>query len=116
MSLRRSPFAPPAALRGPHVQSVLSSSPLRALQARRRLRQAPALHETVVLDLGGGIRLQGVVTGGVHCVEIGVAFGQCKMDGSTVFVGAGSNGQWQGALVKRDGGLVIGGEVGQGFP
>lgn len=62
MSLRRSPFAPPAALRGPHVQSVLSSSPLRALQARRRLRQAPARHESVVLDLAGGIRLQGVAS------------------------------------------------------
>ncbi len=62
MSLRRSPFAPPAALRGPHVQSVLSSSPLRALQARRRLRQAPARHASVVLDLAGGIRLQGVAS------------------------------------------------------
>ena len=38
MSLRRSDFLPPRWLRGPHLQSVLSSSPLRAVRARRRLR------------------------------------------------------------------------------
>lgn len=55
-----SPFRPPRALRSPHVQSVLSSSPLRALQARRRLRQADARHQAVVLEVGDGVRLQGV--------------------------------------------------------
>ena len=60
MSLRRSPFAPPAALREPHVQSVLSSSPLRAIRARRRLHAIEASHEAMVLDVGNGIRLQGV--------------------------------------------------------
>lgn len=58
--LQASRFDPPAWLRSPHLQSILSSSPLRALLARRRLRQAPAVHRPVVLDAGGGVRLQGV--------------------------------------------------------
>lgn len=68
MSLRRSAFHPPAWLRSPHVQSVLSSSPLRALRARARLHAVPARHETVLLDVGEGVRLQGV-----HSLPQGVA-------------------------------------------
>lgn len=60
MSLQRSGFRPPAWLRSPHVQSVLSSSPLRARRARGRLHAVPARHEPVVLELGDGVRLQGV--------------------------------------------------------
>ena len=60
MSLSRSAFAPPRWLRSPHAQSVLSSSPLRAIRARRRLHDAGARLEAVVLDLGDGVRLQGV--------------------------------------------------------
>jgi predicted alpha/beta-fold hydrolase len=60
VSQRRSEFLPPRWLRGPHLQSVLSSSPLRALRARRRLQLAGAIHEPVVLDAGAGVRLQGV--------------------------------------------------------
>lgn len=59
MSIRHSAFAPPAWLRNPHVQSVLSSSPLRAMRARQRLHACGATHEAVVLDVGQGIRLQG---------------------------------------------------------
>ena len=60
MSLSRSAFAPPRWLRSPHAQSVLSSSPLRAIRARRRLQAIGAQHEPVVLDVGNGVRLQGV--------------------------------------------------------
>ena len=60
MNWRRSDFLPPRLLRGPHVQSVLSSSPLRAIRARRRLHAIEASHEAMVLDVGNGIRLQGV--------------------------------------------------------
>ncbi len=60
MSLRRSAFLPPRWLRSPHVQSVLSSSPLRAVQARRRLHATAATHESMLIDAGPGVRLQGV--------------------------------------------------------
>ena len=67
MNWQRSAFLPPRWLRSPHVQSVLSSSPLRAIRARRRLRAADAAHEAVVLDVGNGVRLQGV-----HSVRPGI--------------------------------------------
>lgn len=67
MSQRRSDFLPPRWLRDPHLQSVLSSSPLRAVRARRRLQMAGATHEAVVLEAGDGVRLQGV-----HSVVRGV--------------------------------------------
>ena len=60
MSQQRSDFIPPRWLRSPHVQSVLSSSPLRAIRARRRLHGLGATHEAIVLDAGNGVRLQGV--------------------------------------------------------
>lgn len=60
MSLARSPYRPPRLLRSPHLQSLLASSPLRGLRARRRLLQAPARHQPVLLELADGVRLQGV--------------------------------------------------------
>src|SRR5690606_42022617 len=60
MSLPRPAFSPPAWLRSPHVQSVLSSSPLRGMRARRRLARVAARHQPVVLEVGDGVRLQGV--------------------------------------------------------
>ena len=60
MNWQRSEFLPPRWLRSPHLQSVLSSSPLRAIRARRRLHAIAATHETVVLDVGNDVRLQGV--------------------------------------------------------
>ena len=60
MSLQRAAFSPPAWLRSPHVQSVLSSSPLRGMRARRRLARVAARHQPVVLEVGDGVRLQGV--------------------------------------------------------
>jgi predicted alpha/beta-fold hydrolase len=68
MSLSPSPFAPPRWLRSPHLQSVLSSSPLRAVHARRRLHATGAVHQPVLLDAGDGVRLQGI-----HSVRPGVA-------------------------------------------
>ena len=44
MSTLPSRFAPPFWLRSPHLQSVLSSSPLRALRARQRLARVDARH------------------------------------------------------------------------
>ncbi|MGE4366076.1 MAG: YheT family hydrolase [Thermomonas sp.] len=58
----RSDYAPPAWLRNPHLQSLLASSPLRAVQSRRRLRQVPATHAPTLLELAGGVRLQGVAS------------------------------------------------------
>lgn len=60
MSPQRSDFMPPRWLRSPHLQSVLSSSPLRAIRARRRLHELGATHEAVVIDAGRDVRLQGV--------------------------------------------------------
>jgi len=62
VSLAASAFDPPGWLRSPHLQSVLASSPLRGLRARARLRQAPAIHEALVLDAGDGVRLQGIAS------------------------------------------------------
>jgi len=67
MSQQRSDFVPPRWLRSPHLQSVLSSSPLRAIRARRRLHGLDAHHQPVLLDVGNGVRLQGV-----HSVAPGV--------------------------------------------
>lgn len=67
MSLLRSNFSPPAWLLSPHVQSVLSSSPLRALRARQRLTRVDARHAPMLVDAGDGVRLHGV-----HSVPAGV--------------------------------------------
>ncbi len=60
MSLQRSEFTPPRWLRSPHVQSVLSSSPLRARRARPRRPRRGATQDAGVLAVGNGVRLQGV--------------------------------------------------------
>lgn len=62
MPLQPSPFAPPPWLRNPHLQSVIAASPLRTARARRRLREVPAQHRALVVDAGGGVRLQGVAS------------------------------------------------------
>lgn len=58
----RSAYAPPTWLRNPHLQSLLASSPLRAAQARRRLRQVPATHTQTLLELEEGVRLLGIAS------------------------------------------------------
>ncbi|RZA20058.1 MAG: alpha/beta fold hydrolase [Lysobacteraceae bacterium] len=60
MSPQRSDFTPPRWLRNPHLQSVLSSSPLRAIRARARLLGIDAGHEPVLIEAGADARLQGV--------------------------------------------------------
>ncbi|PJK07505.1 alpha/beta hydrolase [Lysobacteraceae bacterium NML08-0793] len=57
-----SPFLPARGLRNAHLQSVLSSSPARARYATRKLAEAQASHQTLTLDAGEGIRLQGVLS------------------------------------------------------
>ena len=52
-------FKPPAWLRGPHVQSVLSSSTLRRNRGARALAQLQPETKEYLLDGGDGVRLQG---------------------------------------------------------
>lgn len=54
-----SDYAPPTWLRGPHIQSVLSSSPMRRRRGARALRRLGTRTEELVLDAGDGVRLQG---------------------------------------------------------
>lgn len=62
MSLAASPYAPPVWLRNPHLQSIVASSPLRGLRARAQLRRVAATHEPVLLEAGGGVRLQAIAS------------------------------------------------------
>jgi predicted alpha/beta-fold hydrolase len=55
-----SPYRPPWWLRSPHVQSMLGSSPMRIRHGARLLAALGTHAETVVLDAGEGVRLQGV--------------------------------------------------------
>jgi predicted alpha/beta-fold hydrolase len=57
--IEASDYAPPTWLRGPHVQSVLSSSPLRRRRGARALQRLGTQTTEVVLDAGDGVRLQG---------------------------------------------------------
>ena len=52
-------FAPPRWLRNPHVQSILASSGLRRLLARRARRAIERGAVEHVIDCGDGVRLQG---------------------------------------------------------
>lgn len=52
-------FHPPAWLRGPHVQSILSSSTLRRNRGARALARLQPLTQELLLDGGDGVRLQG---------------------------------------------------------
>ncbi|MDE2407014.1 MAG: alpha/beta fold hydrolase [Xanthomonadaceae bacterium] len=57
-----SPYASPGWLRNPHLQSVLASSPLRSAQGHRRLQHIRARHQPMLLDVGNGVRLQGIAS------------------------------------------------------
>lgn len=52
-------IVPPRLIRGPHVQSVLASSALRAFRLRAVRRQIEARAEAVLVDAGQGVRLSG---------------------------------------------------------
>lgn len=60
MSLQPSPYMPPRWLRNAHVQSLLGSSPLRVRLGAKQLAASAAEHQTHVLQLHDGTRLQGV--------------------------------------------------------
>lgn len=55
-------FRPPVLLRSRHVQSVLASSGLRKLVARRIAAQLESEAEELILNCGSGVRLQGFLT------------------------------------------------------
>ncbi len=52
-------FRPPRWLRGPHLQSILPSLPLRRVLVERRARPLLAVSRELLLDCGDGVRLQG---------------------------------------------------------
>jgi hypothetical protein len=52
-------YKPPRLLRNPHLQSVLSSLPLRRAAGARALQRLGARTEEHVVDAGDGVRLQG---------------------------------------------------------
>ena len=60
MSLIASSFSPPPGLRNGHAQSVISSGPARARYAAKLLAESGAHHQSLTLDAGDGVRLQGV--------------------------------------------------------
>ena len=52
-------YKPPRLLRNPHLQSALSSMPLRRVAGRFALERTGAVHEEVIVDAGDGVRLLG---------------------------------------------------------
>ncbi len=58
--MRAHDYRPPRWLRNPHLQSVLSSMPLRRAAGERELRRLGAASTPEVLGLEDGVRLQGV--------------------------------------------------------
>jgi predicted alpha/beta-fold hydrolase len=58
--ISRSPYHPPPWLRSPHLQSLLSSSPLRRARGAVLLRRCGAIHKPYIVDGGDGVRLEGV--------------------------------------------------------
>ena len=55
-----SAYRAPRWLRSPHLQTLLSSSPIRVARGGRELRKLGAVHEEHLVDAGDGIRLHGV--------------------------------------------------------
>ena len=55
-----SAYRAPRWLRSPHLQTLLSSSPIRVARGGRELRKLGAVHEEHLVDAGGDIRLHGV--------------------------------------------------------
>ena len=52
-------FNPPPVLRNPHVQTLISSTPLRSWPLKRRTKALQAAAQSVVLNCSDGIRLHG---------------------------------------------------------
>lgn len=64
-----SSFKPPALLRNAHIQTLISSTPLRSWPLRWRTRHLQARAEDVVLHCTGGIRLHGLYNAAVAPVR-----------------------------------------------
>lgn len=62
MTIENAAFQPPRLLRNRHLQSILASSRLRKLGARRAARQLIEHAQEKILDAGHGVRLQGFLT------------------------------------------------------
>lgn len=52
-------YRPPRLLRNPHIQSLLSSAPLRRMLGQRRLQRSGAQTREHVIEVDGGVRLMG---------------------------------------------------------
>ena len=52
-------YKPSRLLRNPHLQSLLSSMPLRRVAGRFALERTGAIHQEHIVDAGDGVRLQG---------------------------------------------------------
>ena len=76
-------FRPPVLLRNPHVQTMLSSGPLRQSLVRRRARALTAAAESVVLDAGHGVRLSGRFSPSPRLPARGLAIVLHGWEGST---------------------------------
>ena len=55
-------YLPPCWLRNPHLQSMLSSAALRRRRGLQALQRSGAVEQTLILDGGDGVRLQGVLS------------------------------------------------------
>ena len=55
-------YLPPRWLRNPHLQSMLSSAALRRRRGLQALQRSGAVEQTLILDGGDGVRLQGVLS------------------------------------------------------
>lgn len=60
--MRTSPsaYCPPLWLRSPHLQSLISTSPLRRARGALLLRRSGAISKPYIVDGGDGVRLEGV--------------------------------------------------------
>lgn len=64
-------FVPPPGLRSPHVQSLLSSSPIRRKVVKRWSAALRAVEQSWFLDGGEGVRLQGFYSAQPNTAETG---------------------------------------------
>jgi len=83
-------YTPPAGLASPHLQSVLASFRARRPLVERRARALRAGSERVLLECGGGVRLQGEHTAGAGRGLVVLIHGWEGSADSLYVLGAGS--------------------------
>ena len=66
MNRANADFSPPRWLRGPHLQSILPSLPLRRRLVERRARPMLAVSRELLLDCGDGVKLQAFHSPALH--------------------------------------------------